>query len=554
MKYIKYFLFFSIIFTVIFNCSKHENNELTYLNLDNNWEFKQLDSSVWKIAKVPGNIYSDLFMDTLINNPLHRDNFDSLLWVSEKKWEYRNVFSVTRKFLKNENIFLVFEGLDTYADIYLNDSLILSADNMFVKWKIDCKELLEFGENELLIKFNLKTDEFLEFSDSSLIPFRKSAIQYGLNLAPELISCGIWKPVYFIGYEKFIIENIDVVQKNITDSLAKITINFVLNSSISAETKLITKIADSLDFTSNFKLEKGQNIISQEIEIQNPKLWYPNGIGEQNLYKLNCNFYDEDKIVETKQLSFGLRTIEFNSDSLGNYKTLKINGLPVFIRGANYCSPVVFWNIFAAISKEKLIGYAKNSNINLLKVSGNGIYESDEFYNFCDKAGILVMQDIPLNYFEISTNEEFKNQLKNELTQNIERLKNHPSLTFWCFDYPKSNSEILEIDSFIKNNINENNSSSIYISNINESNNSDNYPLEIFEKNKNLIFKLGISSFTSVLNLQKFTAPIDLDFNSAVLKKLFYSKNDFALMKQLLSEYYKIPPSYDKVIYLNQII
>jgi beta-mannosidase len=554
MKYFYNFLFVLFVFILLYSCNKSNETEVTYLKLDNNWEFKQLDSGEWKIATVPGNIYSDLYSDTLIENPLYRDNAATLLWVAEKKWEYRNKFSVNYKFLKNKNIFLVFEGIDTYADIYLNDSLILSADNMFVEWKIDCKELLKFGENELLIKFSLKTDEFSDFNDSTLIPYRKSAIQYGLNLAPKLISCGIWKPVYFIGYENFLIETVDFSQTGLTDSLAKISVNFIINSSKSLETTLITKISDSLQFADTFKIEKGQNFLSQEIVIEKPLLWYPNGLGAQNLYNFNFDFYFKDKIIATDQLSIGLRNLEFNSDSLVNTNGLKINGIPVFIKGANYCSTLVFGDAFSYVSPEKLVSSAQKSNINMLKVSGSGIYETDDFYNLCDKAGILVMQDIPLNYSEIYNTDEFKEKITNELKQNISRLKNHPSLVFWCFDPKSHNQVITEIDNFLKNIITENSSKNFYISNIDSSDITEKYPFEVFEQNNNIVFNLGISAFPTFKSLEKFTIPSDLNFNLDVLKTIYYFKNDYSSMKQLMNDYYKIPSTYDKVVYISQLI
>jgi len=553
MQKIDILLIIILIIFSLFGCGTKNESDQVLLSLDKNWKFRQIDSGEWKTAFVPGNIYSDLYIDTIIDKPLHRNNSENLFWVETKNWEYKNSFSVNYKISNKDNIFLVFKGIDTYAKVYLNDSLVLTADNMFAEWKIDCKKYIKFGTNELKVKFYLGDNKFADYPVNSKIPFRKSAIQFGLDVAPKLTGCGIWKSVYIIAYDKFMIDDVEIVQKNITDSVANISVNFVINSAKAQSTSLETIISDSLSFSENYNLTEGLNIINQEITINNPKLWYPNGIGEQNLYKFDFSFKSENKLVENKQITTGLRTVDFTEDSLKN-KTFKINGLIVNLKGVNYVNQLNISSGLKMVSEENLIKYAKESNVNFINISGIGIYQSDEFYENCDKAGILVMQEIPLNYSEIVYNQQFENTITNELTQNINRLKNHPSLLFWSFKYNEENADIQKTDKLLKSLVNKLNPNTFYISSINNKQSLNNYNLDIYTTNNDFFYNFGLSSFLSYKNLQLFTVPSDLDLNSYVLKRFFYGHEDYDTLKTILDTYYVIPNTLEKLIYLSQII
>lgn len=554
MHKLKVVLIIIIPICFLFACNSETNTEQIYLYLEKNWEFRQLDSGEWKKAFVPGNVINDLFTDTLIGNPLHRLNYEQAQWVSSKNWEYKNSFDVDFKTYKKGNILLVFEGIDTYSEVYLNDSMILKTDNMFEKYSVECKKYLKIGENELYIKFLMSDKNYSEYGDSLNIPFRKKAVDFGYCIGPKLVSGGIWKPVYFVAYNKFIIEKAEIIQNEINDSIAKLSAYFVINSSESYSTKLTTIISDSIQISENYELTKGINYIEQEIAIENPELWYPTGMGNAHLYNFKFTFKSKNQIIETKEISIGLKTITVEKDTSNNFNKITINGLPFFIKGMNYIFHHDFNSSLLDISTEKLIEYAKVSNLNTLKISGSGIYESDEFYNYCDKAGIIVIQEIPLNYSEINFAENFVTDFTNELTQNLNRLKNHPSLCFLSFNHPEKNGNILKTDSLINNFLTNQNYSIKYISNIGNNYSENIYPFENYSSSCSFFTEFGLSSVMCLTNLQTFTVPSDVNFESLVMNEIYYQKQNVEFLKQLLTDNYFISTVFENNIYITQII
>jgi len=436
MKYFKFVLLVTV-FSIIQNKTISQDNNVLYLN--QGWNFIHKDSLY--NAKVPGNIFLDLFLNEIIDNPYIGNNENEIQWVSTKNWEYNLSFNVDSNFLNYKNISLVFEGLDTYAEVYLNNKPILKTNNMFRRWVISTKNIL-LGENKLKVVFfpPLKIDSLsasanpYKFPDSRSFT-RKAPYQYGWDWGPKLVGVGIWKEVYLEGTNDFRINDIYILQKSVSPDIAKLKAKIELNNynedSLKIEIYNIT--TNQSHILTTVPIDKNKSTISFDFEIKNPKLWWPNGMGEQNLHEFYFSIKSKNQTFE-KDVKIGLRTVQLiqNKDKQGESFYFEVNGKPIFIKGANYIPQDNFPSIINSNKYEKIIQDVVKSNMNMLRVWGGGIYENDMFYNICDKYGILIWQDFMFACNFYPGDSIFLNNVKIEAQEQIFRLRNHPSIALWC--------------------------------------------------------------------------------------------------------------------------
>ncbi len=431
---------------IFFSCIR---DRVIEIELNETWMFKNSVDSTWLHAKVPGSVHTDLLENKIIEDPYFGSNEQKLQWIEKSDWEYRSSFFMDDDILENDKVELVFEGLDTYADVYLNDALVLSANNMFREWTIDCKEYLIIGENELYIKFlsPVLMDSVKASKVSYQLPdirgfTRKAPYQYGWDWGPRFVTSGIWRPVYLRFWNKFRIKDIQVVQKELSEENAGISAIYEIEAIQEGSVELIV-----VDNNSNQEIGKveremltGSNFLALDFTIENPELWWTNGLGDAYLYDLSFIVKSRNNIDEVNQ-KIGLRALELvqTHDSIGSSFHFELNGIPVFMKGANYIPQD---NFPARVTDEKYqqtIQTAVDANMNMLRVWGGGIYEKDIFYDLCDENGILVWQDFMFACNMYPGNIEFVENVKQEAIQNVKRLRNHPSLALWC-----GNNEISE--------------------------------------------------------------------------------------------------------------
>lgn len=316
--------------------------------LSQGWQFSQLNNNKWYTASVPGTVHTDLLAQKLITDPYYRDNEKRLKWIDTANWEYKTHFSADAGMLQQKNIELVFDGLDTYADVYLNNKLLLSANNMFRQWKADVKPLLK-PQNELKVVFysaQNKADSIakaalpLVLPDHSRAYVRKAQYHFGWDWGPIFITCGIWKDVYLLAYN-------------------------------------------------NKPAEKK---------------------------------YEPKHQIELVQ----------EADSIGRSFYFKIDGKPVYMKGANYIPSEMFLPRLKKEDYRKIVLLAKKANMNMLRIWGGGVYEDDAFYDLCDKYGIYVWQDFMFAGAMVPGDKDFIENVHQEVKYQIERLKHHPSIVLWC--------------------------------------------------------------------------------------------------------------------------
>lgn len=437
-------------------CSNMVSAEVFKQHIHENWMFKQARLNNWYKADVPGVVHTDLMANGIIEDPFYRLNERAVQWIDKEDWIYETEFTGHNKIVTRENQQIVFKGLDTYADVYLNDSLILKANNMFLEWKTNVKGILKAGKNKLKVYFHspvkidmpkwealpyqLKADNDQSENGGLLnrkigIFARKAGYHYGWDWGPRLVTSGIWRPVYLEAWDNIKIENVHIIQKEVSSERANLTSAVEIISSRNIKNAIITIKADErLIATKCADLKKGLNEFRLDYTIKEPQLWWSNGLGNPYLYKFTTAVSLENHISDSISCNIGIRSLKViaDKDKYGRSLYFELNGKPVFMKGANYIPGDNFLPRITPEKYEKAILDAKNANMNMLRVWGGGIYEDDLFYDFCDKHGILVWQDFMFACALYPGDKAFTENVKQEAIYNVKRLRNHPCLALWC--------------------------------------------------------------------------------------------------------------------------
>ncbi len=438
-------------------CACRNNNSTVHeVELNDNWHFQQVGDTEWLSAQVPGSVHLDLLNNDKIEDPFFRLNELDLQWIDKLDWQYKTDFNVSEDLLSKQHLELEFLGLDTYSKIILNDSLILQTDNMFRNYIIDCKTLLKKGRNTLRIIFESpivkglqKHDEIgykLPESGNDLaeigqvdgakkvgILSRKAGYHFGWDWGPRLVTSGIWKPVKLRGWSAIKIEDLFIKQTRL-DSIANLTAIIEVDAIASVDEANVEVLVNNKPIkSSNVALIKGKNLLKVPFHIKNPELWWPNGMGEQVLYNVEV-IINSNSNTDSKSHRIGLRNITLvtDKDSLGSEFYFKVNGYPVFMKGANYIPQDPFPTKPDKSHYEFILNSAKQANMNMIRVWGGGIYEKDLFYDLCDEKGLLVWQDFMFACAMYPGDDSFLENAKQEAIYNVKRLRNHASIALWC--------------------------------------------------------------------------------------------------------------------------
>jgi beta-mannosidase len=440
----KNLLHHSVFFTVLFFLLSQDifAQNPGRIDLDGNWKFRRQGTTKWMDATVPGCVQTDLLKAGIISDPYFQDNEKNLQWIGETGWEYQKTFLLEDTLFAARHIELICEGLDTYANVYLNDSLIIVADNMFRTWFSDVKYLLRIGANSLRIQFpsvvELNKDRYgklpYKLPGDERTVCRKAAYQFGWDFGPTFITMGIWRPIYLRTWMHMNVLGVQYVQNKLTDSVAKMTGVYYLLSSLS-DSSVIDISTDGQELIrKKVAIAKGLNIIKVNFDIKNPTRWWTNELGEPHLYSLKHTISFADRFVGEGVTKIGLRTLELylDQDQVGQTFKFVLNGIPVFMKGANYIPQDNFLTRVTDSAYRSIIKSAKDAHMNMLRVWGGGIYENDIFYNLCDENGILVWQDFMFANAMYPGGKDFFQNVQAEATQNVVRLRNHPCIALWC--------------------------------------------------------------------------------------------------------------------------
>ena len=432
------------------------------------WQLAELGSNDSITVNVPGDITHALHKAGLISDPYFGYNHHECYDMCRKDYVYTTNFDLSTKVdFSKENLYVTFNGIDLFADIYLNGVLIGSSDNMFKKFKFDISEMAKEKGNVLEVKMhstitameNLDCKNYFGVFNTPRVLLRKKQCDFGWDWAANIPGYGIWKDVVISTEAKECISEVRYVAGMDKKAIFVVELNYCYRSHYDNEgnyVEVINPHTDELKFSlaknPNGKLEEVETKVvavkgrKHFITFHNPdaKLWWPSGYGEQPLYAYKIELIRDGEVISTKEGYMAYRSVELVQEALSDEMLgyqIKINNKNVFIKGSNWVPLDCFTG---AISKEKyvkLITQAKNANYNMLRVWGGGIYENEIFYETCDRLGIMVWQDFMFACADIpDTEEDWLKNTTEECEYQIKRLRNYPSLVYWCGGNEKTGS------------------------------------------------------------------------------------------------------------------
>ncbi|GBG11717.1 beta-galactosidase [Paenibacillus agaridevorans] len=420
------------------------------------WKFKACRESEWLQAVVPGCVHTDLRRNGIIEDPFYATNEHDLQWIDKLDWEYETVFDLTEDLLAMSVLELVFDGLDTYADVTFNGKLILSVNNMFRSWRADVKGLAKPSGNQLHIRFRSPVTEDLPKierlgynlpasndqselgglgEDKISVFARKAPYHYGWDWGPRFVTSGIWREVRVVGWNDIRVNDVFVNQEQISAEAAKLTVEVELESVRGAEGS-VKITAGGAEWSLAVNLQLGVTVVKVPVEIAEPKLWWSRGLGEAHLYHFRATFTEagSSEPIAEKAVRTGLRSVRLvrEKDEAGGTFYFELNGVPVFAKGANHIPNDSFLTEITEERYRHEIASAAESNMNMLRIWGGGIYEQPAFYELCDEYGIMVWQDFMFACSMYPWDEPFLESVKLEARENVKKLRNHPSIVLWC--------------------------------------------------------------------------------------------------------------------------
>lgn len=429
-------------------CNKSAVNQI---NLNEGWQFTEYGKETWYSATVPGSVHTDLLRHGLIPDPMYRFNEDSLRRLEGLDWEYRRSFSLTKDQLSHGVCELVFDGLDTYAEVYLNDSLVLTADNMFIPRSEEVSSLLRIGENTLRVIFRSAFRRGLE--KAAALPYklqisnennpdslktrpftRKAPFHFGWDWGPRIVTCGIWRPVYLRMWDVFNVNQAYFRPDTINTKVANYTLQLTVTATEASKCQVQLALPEAgILAKQKFVLAKGENLLELPLTIENPKFWWPRGYGEAYLYKAAIEV-ESGGSVQKLEDKLGVRRVALiqTPDSIGHSFYFEINGVPVFAKGANYIPSRTITTEVTDSMYNRVINDAVKANMNMLRVWGGAIYENDIFYRLCDEKGIMVWQDFMFACEMNPGDAKHLDNIRKEAEFNVQRLRKHPSLVLWA--------------------------------------------------------------------------------------------------------------------------
>lgn len=399
----------------------------------------------WFNATVPGTVQTDLLNNKLIPEPFYSDNETKLQWIGKQNWTYKTSFDLPADYDLSKKLFIVMEGIDTSAIVILNGTMLGPTENMFLTYKFEISKLIIQKNNELEIIFispeiyakqlEYKYGQLPVALRSERVYLRKAQYSFGWDWGPAFLTQGIWRPIYLLQADEYCFENFSfsTISINEQNSKAKVSIKAKINKTMPSSLKLGIKLWDGNSVYEYNEDISETGVFSKEYELDDVKLWWPNGSGDSHLYNIQIKLTDDSVIYDEINKRVGIRTVELIlKEKEVNTFRFQVNGHPVFAKGANWIPGDSFLPRVTSDKYERLLSLAKDGNMNIIRVWGGGIYENDIFYDLCDELGLMVWQDFMFACASYPEYKEFLENVSEEIKQNVYRLKNHSSIIIWC--------------------------------------------------------------------------------------------------------------------------
>lgn len=397
-------------------------------------------------GSVPGHVHTDLLRASIIKDPFWREQAHDCQWIEHCTWHYTRTFDLKEDQLSDWMV-LRFEGLDTYAEVLLNGIAVGKTDNMFIPHEMEVSGVVRQGTNTLEVRFTPIAEaiagqpvgKYVSLFSPERVFVRRMQCGFGWDWVHRFVSAGIWRPVRLTTYHGARITDVFVHTHSISGPGVELAVEGEVENRTGAPLQVFLEFFGpdgGLWHPPPLEVEDGPFAVA--FTLTQASLWWPNGMGEQPLYRCRCTLQTPSgQLLDKRSVSFGIRTIslEETPDEQGQSCILKINGVPVFAKGANWVPADPFPGTIPDQHYERLLMLARQGHVNMLRVWGGGIYESPAFYEACDRLGILVMQDFMLACaWYPEEDAAFMNALKEEFEAVIRQLRNHPSLAVWCGD------------------------------------------------------------------------------------------------------------------------
>lgn len=584
------------------------------LSLNQNWTMKDRSWDEYIPAFVPGDLYTDLLNNRKIEDPYYRDNELEALKLSENEYEYKTVFRTEEDILCKDRVLLRFEGIDTLADLFLNDVKFGTADNMHRTWEYDVKGYLKAGDNVLTVVFHSPTEYIgeqyakkrLDGTSDAMRGFpylRKAHCMFGWDWGPRLPGVGLWRPVSLIAYDVARIDSTYITQ---THENGNVTLATRVELQTASAEAFVYGTEHALLYAAKPELKKlsvktevmdpeGNIVASGDgagvLCVKNPRLWWPAGFGEQPLYTVKVSLYSGTELLDVWERRIGLRTMSVSTakDEYGERFAHTVNGVEIFAMGGDYIPED---NLLARTSPERtrrLLEDAKAANFNSIRVWGGGYYPEDWFYDACDELGLIVWQDFMFACAVYDLSEAFEENIIAEFKDNIKRLRHHASLGLWCgnnemelfvkqgewVNSPKEQSDYVKMYEYILPKVlKEYDPETFYwpaspssggcFDEPNDENRGDVHYWEVWHGNKPIteyrkfyfryLSEFGFQAFPSVKTIESFTLPEDRNIYSYVMEKHQRNASANGKISNYMSQTYLYPTTFDTVVYASQLL
>jgi beta-mannosidase len=541
----------------------------------------------------PCSLYSTLLEHSLIEHPFIGTNEYKTCELSNEDYEFSTEFTVGKELLGYKNIVLRFYSLDTLCTIKLNGEVLANTDNMHRIYEFQVKERLAQGENRLCVYISSPVKYMEErnkkhflwsppFSIPGMAHLRKANYMAGWDWGPTLPDMGIYGDVVLYAYNDNTLDNMLIRQNHLSGA---VDLDFTLEGKGSFENTYARILVSHGKDTYSCEI-KG---VRGSLRIDNPKLWWPNGYGEQNLYNIKAELYENGKVIDTLEKTIGLRTVSISTgqDKYGRDFAFVVNGVKIFAMGADYIPQDSIIPFVTEERTERLIRDCALANFNMLRVWGGGYYPDDCFYDFCDKYGIIAWQDFMIGCANVRLSAGFRETIKAEFIDVLKRIRHHACLGLLCGNNEMElalhtwkvseselvKSEYLELyEKMLPDICDEYAPESFYWPSSPSSGGGfvepndltsgdthywvvwNNRPIEEY-RNEYVRFssEYGFQSYPSMKTIRSFADEKDLNPFSRVLDSHQKQNQGNYKMLKLCSEYYLYAPDFEKLIYITQL-
>ena len=431
------------------------------------WKLKVKDESLEFDGQVPGDITKDLHSAGIIEDPFFGLNHLSLKEWLDKDYIYSNEFFVDNIPTDKEDIFISFDGVDLFSDIYLNGVLLGKTDNMFKKYVYDIGVVIKAGKNIVEVHMHsttkymetLDTKDYFAVFNIPRILLRKEQCCFGWDWSPNIPGYGIWQDVTVYTESKAKIVDVYYIANAAGEATFCVDINYSVRSYYDNDGNFVEVKKEHEDYIRVSVTKNPGNDFTDALVVQVPvnghkafvnltrndaQLWWPIGYGEHPLYGYKVELVRDGDVISAKAGRLGYRTVLLEQRPLDtellSYQ-LRVNGCPVYMKGSNWVPVDCFTGCVDKEKYTRLIQQAVDANVNVLRVWGGGIYEKDAFYDLCDEMGVMVWQDLMFACADIPEDDEaFVKNASEEIEYQVKRLRNHPSLVYWCGGNEKTGS------------------------------------------------------------------------------------------------------------------